>query len=186
MRIITGKLRGRKLKSPKNFDIRPTSDRVKEAIFSILNPFMNENSVVADLFCGTGNLGLEAISRGAKTVYFSDSSRESIALAKENILACGVSDQAIILAGDFKQNLKKIGEKVDIILLDPPYSSGLLLQSLQAIDELNILNDDGVVLCEHASKENLPESIGGLQFFKIRKYGSVSVTLYQKMKEESI
>ncbi|NCU32668.1 MAG: 16S rRNA (guanine(966)-N(2))-methyltransferase RsmD, partial [Candidatus Moranbacteria bacterium] len=184
MRIITGKLRGRKLKSPKNFDIRPTSDRVKEAVFSILDPFMSENAVLVDLFCGTGNLGLEAISRGAKTVYFSDSSRESIALAKENIITCGVSDQAVILAGDFKQNINRIGEKVDIVLLDPPYSSGFLLQSLQAIDEFNILKDDGIVLCEHSSKENLPENIGSLHFFKTRRYGSMSVTLYQKMKEE--
>lgn len=184
MRIITGKLRGRKLKTPKNFDIRPTSDRVKEAIFSILNPYMSENTIVADLFCGTGNLGLEAISRGAKTVYFSDVSRESIALAKENIIACGVSDQAVVLTGDFKQNIKRIGEEVDIIFLDPPYSSGLLLQSLQVIAETDILKEDGIILCEHSSREQLPEFVGNLQLLKIRKYGSVSVTLYIKTKEE--
>ena len=186
MRIITGKLRGRKLETPKNFDIRPTSDRVKEAIFSILDPYISENIIVADLFCGTGNLGLEAISRGAKTVYFSDASRESIALAKENIAYCGVSDQAVILAGDFRQNIRKISEKVDLILLDPPYSSGLLIQSLQIISESDALKEEGIVLCEHSSKEKLPEDVGSLHFIKIKKYGSVSVTLYRKTKEDKI
>ena len=186
MRIITGKLRGRKLKPPKNFDIRPTSDRVKEAIFSILDPYINENTIVADLFCGTGNLGLEALSRGAKRVYFSDVSRESIALAKENIIACDIGDQAVILAGDFKQNIRRISESVDIMLLDPPYSSRLLLQSLQTISESDVLKEEGIILCEHSSKEQLPEDVGNLHFLKIRKYGSVSVTLYQKTKEGNI
>lgn len=186
MRIITGKLKGRKLKTPKNFDIRPTSDRVKEAIFSILDPYIHEDTVIVDLFCGTGNLGLEALSRGAKTVYFSDASRESIALAKENITDFGVLDQSVILAGDFKQNLKRISEKADIILLDPPYSSGLLLKSLQTVAFSEVLKKDGIVLCEHSSREILPEEIGQLNFLKTRRYGAKSVTLYQKMKEGTI
>lgn len=186
MRIITGKLKGRKLKTPRSFDIRPTSDRVKEAIFSILDPYIHEDTVIVDLFCGTGNLGLEALSRGAKMVYFSDSSRESIALAKENIRDFGVVDQAVILAGDFKQNIKRISGKVDIILLDPPYASGLLLKALQVVAASEVLKEDGIVLCEHTSREAIPEEIGNLNFLKTRKYGSKSVTLYRKMKEEKI
>lgn len=186
MRIITGKLKGRKLKTPKSYDIRPTSDRVKEAIFSILDPYIHEDTVIVDLFCGTGNMGLEALSRGAKKVYFSDTSRESILLTKENITYCGVLDQAIIFSGDFKQNIKRIQEKIDIFILDPPYSAGLMLQSLQRIAASEALKDEGIVLCEHTSREALPESVGSLYFLKTRRYGSKSVTLYQKMKEDII
>ncbi|NCB41679.1 MAG: 16S rRNA (guanine(966)-N(2))-methyltransferase RsmD [Clostridia bacterium] len=186
MRIITGKFKGRKVKPPKNFDIRPTSDRVKEAIFSILDPYINEDTVIVDLFCGTGNLGLEALSRGAKTVYFSDVLRESVLLVKENIMSFGVSNQSVILAGDFKQNIKRINEKVDIFLLDPPYATGLLLQAIQIISESDVLKEEGIVLCEHSSREQLPECVGNLHLLKIRRYGSKSVTLYHKMKEEKI
>jgi len=178
MRIISGKLKCRRLKTPKNYDIRPTSDRVKEAIFSILASYITDKSVVVDLFSGTGNLGLEAISRGAKTVFFSDSSKESIALTKENITTCGVMDQAVLLLGDYRQNIRRIHEKVDIFLLDPPYLQGLLIQSINIISESNIIAEDCIILCEHSSKEILPDLIGNFALLKTRKYGSIQVSLY--------
>lgn len=180
MRIISGNLRGRKLKTPKNYDIRPTSDRVKEAIFSILVPYITEETVVVDLFTGTGNLGLEAISRGAKTVYFSDASKESLALAKDNIATCGVADKTILLLGDYRQNIKRIREKVDIFILDPPYMKGLLVQALEVLAVSDLLAQECIIVCEHSSKEMLPESIGNLTILKERKYGSIKVTLYSK------
>lgn len=180
MRIISGNLRGRKLKTPKNYEIRPTSDRVKEAIFSMLTPHISDDSVVVDLFAGTGNLGLEAISRGARTVYFSDASKESLALTKENIAACGVTDKTILLLGDYRQNLKRIRENVDIFLVDPPYMKDLLPQALEAISASNLLAPEGIIVCEHSSKEALPETIGNLTVLKTRRYGSIKVTLYYK------
>ena len=93
MRIITGSLKGRRLKSPKTNDVRPTSDKVKEAMFDMLYPYIQDEFVCMDVFAGSGNLGLEAISRGAKRVYFSDSSRDSLSLVKENVKYCGVEDK---------------------------------------------------------------------------------------------
>jgi 16S rRNA (guanine966-N2)-methyltransferase len=180
MRIISGNLKGRKLKTPKNYEIRPTSDRVKEAIFSMLTPYITNESVVVDLFSGTGNLGLEAISRGAKTVYFSDASKESIALVKENIAYCGVSDNSVLLLGDYRQNLKRIREKVDIILLDPPYMKNLLQDALEVVSSSDLLTAEGIVVCEHSSKETLPDTIGNLTTLKTKRYGSIKVTLYYK------
>ena len=101
MRIISGKLKGRRLNTPADQRIRPTTDKVKEAVFSMINGWIDEDSICIDLFSGTGNLGLEAISRGAKTVYFCDNHRESTSLTKSNIRHCGVENQSIILTGDY-------------------------------------------------------------------------------------
>lgn len=180
MRINSGELRGRRLKSPKGDYIRPTNDKVKEAMFSMLIPYIDQNSVVVDLFTGSGNLGLEAISRGAKTVYFSDSSRESLALAKENINICGVMDRAILLNGDFKTNIKRVNQTVDVYLLDPPYADGCILPALDAINEKDNLREGGVVVCEHAYRDVLPEEYNGFVTIKSRKYGAIAVTIYER------
>ena len=124
MRVITGEFRGRKLESPDTNDIRPTSDKVKEACFNIL---MNDiyGSVCCDLFAGTGSLGIEALSRGAERCYFGDNSREAVRLIKTNVAKCGAEERAVIINGDYKKVLKRIPEKVDIFFLDPPYRSGV-------------------------------------------------------------
>ncbi len=185
MRIITGTLGGRKLISPKTNDIRPTSDKVKEAIFSMLLPYMEEGFVAIDLFSGTGNMGLEAISRGAKTVYFSDASRDSLSLTKQNVKLCGVEDNAVLLAGDFRQNLRRIRQKADIIFLDPPYADGYILPSLQIIDDADLLKEGGVVVCEHSHKEKLPEEIYGFTAVRDRRYGAIGVTIYERKKDDA-
>jgi len=185
MRINAGELKGRKLKSPKGDFIRPTNDKVKEAMFSMILPFMKEDFVAVDLFTGTGNLGLEAISRGAKRVFFSDSSRESLALAKENITTCGVLDRAILLSGDFKSNIRRINEAVDIYFLDPPYADGCILPALSGIYEKGNLKTGGVVVCEHAKRDSLPEDVQGFNMIKSRSYGAISVTIYQRKADEN-
>lgn len=118
MRIITGEYRGRRLETPIGYDVRPTTDKVKEAVFNLL---MNEiwDSVVVDLFAGTGNLGLEALSRGAKRCYFCDNSRESLKLIKTNIEKCRAQDKSIVLAGDYMKALSRIREKVHGISFRP-------------------------------------------------------------------
>ncbi|MCF0150456.1 MAG: 16S rRNA (guanine(966)-N(2))-methyltransferase RsmD [Firmicutes bacterium] len=180
MRINAGELKGRRLLSPRNDRIRPTNDKVKEAMFSMLLPWMEGDFTVVDLFTGSGNLGIEAISRGAKRVFFSDSSRESLSLARENISLCGVEDRAILLNGDFKSNIKRINEPVDIYLLDPPYADGCILPALQAIEEKGNLRPGGVIVCEHSHKDRLPEEVGSFVAIKDRKYGAIGVTIYQQ------
>lgn len=179
MRINAGELKGRRLLSPKNDRIRPTNDKVKEAMFSMLLPWMKGDFVAVDLFTGSGNLGIEAISRGAKRVFFSDYSRESLGLARENIHLCGVQERAILLNGDFKSNIKRINEPVDFYLLDPPYADGCILPALQCIAEKGNLKPGGVVVCEHSHKDRLPEEAYGFVAIKDRKYGAIGLTFYQ-------
>jgi len=179
MRIITGEYRGRRLVTPKTYDIRPTSDKVKEAVFSMLIPYLDEESVCLDLFSGTGNLGLEALSRGAKRVYFSDSSRDSIKLIKENIKICGAEEYSILLSGDFKSNLARIKEKLDIIFLDPPYASEYYMTALQLIREYDLLNEGGCIICEHSDRDPLPEEAFGFSMVKDKNYGQIGVSIYE-------
>jgi len=180
MRIITGSLKGRRLKSPKNNDVRPSSDKVKEAMFDMLYPFIKEGMVCMDVFAGSGNLGLEAISRGAKRCFFSDNSRESLSLVKENVKYCQVEDSAIYLSGDFKSNIKRVHEPIDLYFLDPPYADKLVPQALKAIMDSENLTEDGVIVCEHAKRDELPDEIYGLIAVKKRLYGTVGVTMYQR------
>lgn len=183
MRIVAGELKGRRLTVPADNRIRPTSEKVKEALFSIAAPYI-QDSVVIDLFSGTGNLGLEAISRGAKLVFFGDKSRRSMELTKKNISCCGVDDRCITITGDWEQVLKKITEPADIIFLDPPYAAGLLEKCLLKIDELSLLKDDGIIIAEHGTNPDLPEMIGNLEIVKKKKYGTISVTIYKKQTED--
>lgn len=184
MRIIAGICKGRKLNTPRNDDIRPTSDRVKEALFSILAPYINGETIVADMFCGTGNLGLEALSRGAGRAYFSDASKESLALAAENIHICGMGEKSVLLKGDFRQNLQRIREKPDVILLDPPYEDDALLSALTALSEWDLLKSDALIVCEHRTRQIMPEETGRLRQWKTRRYGATSLTIYQPCERE--
>ncbi|MDD7719006.1 MAG: 16S rRNA (guanine(966)-N(2))-methyltransferase RsmD [Eubacteriaceae bacterium] len=177
MRIITGEYRGRRLESPIGYDVRPTTDKVKEAIFNII---MNDiwDATCVDLFAGTGNLGLEALSRGAKKCYFGDNSRESLNLIKANVKMCRAEDKSVIIAGDYTKTLSRINEKIDIFFLDPPYKDGLYENCLELIDELDLLSEDGIVVAEHGIRDYVPEEIGRLEIIKQRKYGKIMVTIY--------
>lgn len=154
MRIITGEYKGRKLESPKDNSIRPTTDKVKEAIFSII-AFDVPGAVCVDLFAGTGNLGLEALSRGAARCYFGDKSRESLALVRKNIAICGAQDKSIVMAGEYQKVLSSIREKADIFFLDPPYRDGLMQDCISLITENELLAEDGIIIAEHGKDEKL-------------------------------
>lgn len=182
MRIITGEYRGRRLESPAGYDVRPTSDKVKEAVFNII---MNEvwDATCVDLFAGTGNLGLEALSRGAKKCYFGDNSRESINLIKNNVKMCRAEDKSVIIAGDYSKILGRINEKVDIFFLDPPYKDGLYGNCLEIIDSLDLLSEEGIIVAEHGVRDYVPETVGSLEIIKERKYGKIMVTIYAKKSE---
>ena len=179
MRIITGKYRGRKLKTPENYDIRPTSDKVKEAVFNIL---MNDiyGSVCCDLFAGTGNLGIEALSRGAEKVYLADSSRAAIRLIRTNLQKCGAEEDAVVLMGDYRRSLNRIRDKIDIFFLDPPYRDGLYQDCLERIGDLDLLAPDGIILAEHDSRNPLPDRAGEFVKTQDRKYGKTTVSIYRR------
>lgn len=182
MRIIAGIYKGRRLSSPNDNKIRPTTDKVKEALFSIIADNL-EDAVVIDLFSGSGNLGLEAISRGASKVYFGDSSRDSLILTKKNIHYCGADDKSVILAGDFEKILAKVEEQVDLIFADPPYQQGLLPKAIQKIIELDRLAPHGLIVAEHSRDEELEDRYPHLTRIRVRRYGSTMISIYEKIEE---
>lgn len=176
MRVIAGEYKGRKLQTPADYSVRPTTDKVKEALFSILTDKI-WGSKVLDLFSGTGNLGIEALSRGAQICVFGDNSRESIRLIKENIAHCK-AERAIVKAGDFKKTLMNLEEKFDIIFLDPPYNRGMLETCFELIRENDLLEERGVIVAEHRKNEDLPENLYGFEKIKERKYGIIKLSIY--------
>ncbi|MBQ6370880.1 MAG: 16S rRNA (guanine(966)-N(2))-methyltransferase RsmD [Firmicutes bacterium] len=178
MRVIAGIYKGRKLESPENYDIRPTTDKAKEACFSILTEEI-PGSRVLDLFAGTGALGIEALSRGASECVFVDHSRQSIGLIKRNLSCCGAGEQARVLAGDYRKVLAGLSGSFDIILMDPPYDKGLLDEAMRLVREHDLLAEDGVIICEHRKEEDLPEEIHGFVKQKERRYGIVKLSIYR-------
>lgn len=182
MRIITGDFKGRRLEMPVGNDIRPTTEKVKEALFSILTGRV-EGAVCVDLFSGTGNLGLEALSRGADKCYFCDSSRDSLNLTKRNIAMCKAEEWSVVLPGDFEKTLGRLhekGEKIDIFFLDPPYKDGLYEKCFELIDEYDLLDEDGVIIAEHNFRDRFPETFSGFNLVKERQYGTIVLSLYEK------
>ena len=177
MRVIAGKYKGRKLESPADNSIRPTTDKVKEALFSILSECI-WGSRVLDLFSGTGNLGIEALSRGAELCVFADNSRESLRLIKGNIAHCKAQEGARVVAGDFKKVLMNLEDKFDIILLDPPYGKDMLPECFALIREYGLLAEDGIIVAEHRKEEDMPEELEGFTKEKERKYGIIKLSIY--------
>ncbi|KNF08761.1 16S rRNA (guanine(966)-N(2))-methyltransferase RsmD [Gottschalkia purinilytica] len=180
MRVITGKVRGFKLKSPKGLNTRPTSDRVKESIFNILG-YISEDSIVLDLFSGSGNVGIEFLSRGAKKCYFIDGDANSIKVINENLKNTKFTDQAFIYKNNVSKAISILGKKslkFDYIFMDPPYEKGYILPALENIYTENLLKKEGKIIIEHETKLELPNK--HLSFIKIdtRKYGGTSVSFY--------
>lgn len=184
MRVISGKARGLKLNAPKNEDVRPTTDRVKESLFNIINSYVLDSNVL-DLFAGTGSLGIECLSRGANKCVFVDKSKESMAIVKSNIKKARVENESITLNTDFKNaivSLGKKGEKFNIIFMDPPYYKNMFIDALSAVDENNLLEEDGIIVVEHDTVDSFPENVGRLYKNRDKKYGNTTLTFY-KMEE---
>lgn len=179
MRIIAGELKGRKLTAPKDSRIRPTADKVREAVFSMLMHYV-EDARVLDLFAGTGSLGIEALSRGASRCVFADHSRESIALVRHNLRLCGLEDRSEIRSGDFEAILSALTGQYDLIFLDPPYREGLLRRCLEIIRQRELLSPDGIIAAERGSREPAPDPEPFFRVLKEKKYGSIAVTLLTK------
>jgi 16S rRNA (guanine(966)-N(2))-methyltransferase RsmD len=176
MRVITGSARGRRLKTPENEAIRPTTDNVKESVFNIIQ-FDIEGRRVLDLFAGTGQLGIECLSRGAREVVFVDQSREAVKLVKENLKACGM--QAPVIQSDALSYLKGCG-KFDLIFLDPPYDSELYEPALNQVRSVDILSDGGIIVCEARREKQLPSLAEPYRKNKEYRYGKVKICIYKK------
>lgn len=180
MRIITGKAKGLKLKTPANFETRPTSDRVKESLFSILSGMKNFSEIenVLDIFAGTGALGLESLSRGAKSAIFIDVATTD--LISENIRRAKFESVCEVYRGDFQRVLKKISRqdlKFDLIFSDPPYSKGLAQASINLISELEFLKADGMLILEHGAGEiiEVPQDLNLLRKIDYGKTTSIEI-----------
>lgn len=176
MRIISGSARGRRLESPEGLQVRPTTDRVKEAMFSILQ-FDLEGTRVLDLFSGSGQLGLEALSRGAKNAVFVDSDRRSLAITKKNIALAGFEDVSTLVHADALQFLQNASQTFDVVLMDPPYDKGLCAAAAELLPRL--LHPGSVVICETHESEALPASIGPLDRPKTYRYSATKLTVYR-------
>lgn len=181
VRVITGTARGRSLRTLEGEDVRPTTDRVKEAMFSVIQ-FEIEGRRVLDLFAGSGQLGIEALSRGAERATFVDSSKESVAVVKENLQKTGFSSKADVVRTDALSFLRMNAGTFDTAFLDPPYSTGLLEKALDSIGEF--INPGGIVICEHPKGDELPDGTGGLEKQKEYSFGKISFTTYRKIVEE--
>lgn len=181
MRVITGTARGRKLITLEGNDVRPTTDKVKEALFSIIQ-FEIEGRRILDLFAGSGQLGIEALSRGAASCVFVDSSKKSVEVVRQNLEATGFSKQSVVINSDSIAFLKSRGEKYDIAFLDPPYSKGLLQKALEAIPR--VMSESGIIVCEAPHDEELPQSAGDFELWRKYKYSKVSLTIYRKSRED--
>lgn len=176
MRVITGSARGRRLKTLEGDSVRPTTDKVKESIFNIIQ-FDVEGSRVLDMFAGCGQLGIEALSRGAKSAVFVDSARASMAVVEENLSSTGFRSLSKTVLGDSLSYLDRTSEMFDIAFLDPPYKAGLMEDAVERV-RLHIA-DGGLIVCETGADEVLPEEIEGFSS-KRYKYGKIALTVYRK------
>jgi len=187
MRIVTGKFKGREIISPpKSIELRPTSDRVREAIFDVVR-FNIVDSVFLDLFAGSGAIGIEAISEGASFAVFVEKNPVALRVIKENIKMLGIENQALIIKQDVLNFMKSpfsfesFKEKFDFVFLDPPYASRLAKEVVQKLTDFPFLNKDCIVIAEHSTEEILEETYKGkypLQKFEEKKYGTIAVSYY--------
>lgn len=182
MRIITGIAKGRKIKAPEGIDTRPTADRVKESLFNIIASKIHDAAIL-DLFAGTGNLGLEAISQGAKSCTFVEHNKNTYKILNDNITLLGFQDKAQKYNGDAISMLNMLGKNgraYDIIFLDPPYGKGLVDTSIFEIDKYDLLSSDGIIISEYDINDIIPEKIGKMSAYRTVKYGRTKVSFWNR------
>ena len=179
MRVITGKARGVQLKTPEGMTTRPTTDRVKEALFSIIQ-FEIPGAKVLDLFGGTGQLGIEALSRGAKSAVFVDAGEPACRLIRENLKRTKLEQDGRVVRGDYMDYLRRCRENYEIIFLDPPYAEVFLENALKCITEIDILQSGGIIVTERPLGKELPWEFEGYTRSRDYKYGNTLVTIYRK------
>jgi len=186
MRVIAGKARGHKLISPEGMDVRPTSDRVKESMFNIIQVKLMD-SIVVDFFSGTGNLGIEALSRGASKAYFIDKSPKSIRIIKDNLEKTRLNLLAEVINQDSEAAVITLAAKrvqADVIFMDPPYLKGFEELMLYRIAEHELLSKDGIIVLEHDKTTLLGNEIDKFTRYRRNDYGNTSVSFYCYKEED--
>ncbi len=176
MRVITGTARGRRLETLQGEDVRPTADRIKEAVFSIIQ-FQIEGRVFLDLFAGSGQMGIEALSRGAKEAYFVDSAKKSVEIVKRNLSTTKLEQNAKVLQTDFRSFLSMSSAAFDIAFLDPPYGMGALQEALAALPQH--MKDTGVIIAENPVNEEVLPQYGDFVLDRQYRYGKIKITTFR-------
>lgn len=178
MRVITGSARGKRLVTvPGNDLVRPTTEKTKEAVFSSIQ-FDIEGRRILDLFAGSGQMGIEALSRGALRATFVDNSDVSLSVVKTNLKGTDFEEDATLIKSDFKSFLARTGDTFDIAFLDPPYGTGILKEALPLVCKK--MSNFGIIVCEHPKEEVLPDEVDRFAVHKIYKFGKIYVTVYKK------
>lgn len=176
MRVITGSARGCRLQTLEGNDVRPTTERVKEAMFSAIQ-FDIEGRRVLDLFAGSGQLGIEALSRGAESAVFIDNSKKSLDVVKYNLSSAKLEDKAKVIGTDYTSYLAMTPDRFDIVFIDPPYSTGLLENALGTV--ARVLTDHAIILCEHPIEQQLPQQVDRFSMHKVYRFGKLAFTIYR-------
>jgi 16S rRNA (guanine966-N2)-methyltransferase len=186
MRVVSGACKGRPLKAVPGMSTRPTTDKVKEAIFNIVGPYF-DGGIGLDLFGGSGGLGIEALSRGLDKVIFVDRDQKAIQTIRSNVEACKFIEKVEIYRNDAERALKAILKRdlrFDLIFLDPPYKKQQLNDLISKIESHRLLTDNGYIIAEHSEEVDLPSTIGVLEKIKFENYGVTSVSVFKSSKEE--
>lgn len=181
MRIVGGKAKGRRLLSAKGLKTRPTSDKVKESIFNILRLDF-EGKDVLDLFAGTGNLGIEALSRGAMRAVFIENNRRAISILERNLNNCNFIDRSEIIESNVAQGIKILENKdlsFDLVFLDPPYAEQLLRDTLVKVSRSEIVKDGALLIAEHSHSERIEQHVERLTLIDQRRYGKTLVSFFE-------
>lgn len=184
MRVISGSARGKRLASLEGLETRPTLDRVKEALFNVLQFRLIDKNIL-DLFSGSGALAIEALSRGSKSAVLCDSSKRAINIINKNLEDTRLKENAEVINKDYIEALKSLKnkfKKFDIIFLDPPYKSDFIVKSINYIKEYNLLEDDGIIIAETDDKDKMEQikNIENMEVYDIRKYGIVYIIFIRK------
>ena len=181
MRVITGKARGRRLETLSGIDVRPTTDKVKESVFSVIQ-FQIEGRMFLDLFAGCGQMGIEALSRGAKGAYFLDLRRDAVSVIRKNLDAVNLSEGAEVRCADSIAFLRTCTQKFDVAFVDPPYNKGLAQKAAELLPA--VMNKSGVMVFETADNEEMPETAGEFNLDRTYRYGKIKVWVYRNPVEE--
>lgn len=179
MRVITGTARGRKLKELEGYETRPTTDRVKEGIFNIIQ-FDIEGRKVLDLFAGTGQLGIEALSRGAAAAVFVEQRRDAAALVRDNLKLTGLAEHGKVVCGEALAYVSSAKETFDLIFIDPPYAANLWKNTINAISQFDILSNHGIMICESPLEREMPQVAPPYYQRRTYRYGKIKITTYYR------